>query len=58
MALGSQRADLLPVGNELVSLEVDLRGVLGVSLLQTLCFTTQSVHLNEHTHTQDLTQRW
>lgn len=49
MALSSQCADLLPVSNELVSLEMDLRGVLRVCLLQTLCFTTQSVHLNTHT---------
>lgn len=48
MALSSQGADLLPVGNELVSLEVDLRGILGVSLLQTLRFTAQSVHLKPH----------
>lgn len=48
MALSSQCADLLPVSNELVSLEVDLRGVHGVGLLQALSFTTQSVHLNTH----------
>ena len=47
VALGSQRADLLPVGDELVLLQVDLGGVLRVCLLQALCVSTQSVHLED-----------
>lgn len=46
VALGRQGADLLPVGNQLVLLQVDLGGVLGVRLLQTLHVSAQRVHLS------------
>lgn len=44
-ALSSQSADLLPVGDELVLLQVDLGGILGMRLLQTLHFDTECVDL-------------
>lgn len=47
MALCSQCADLLPVGDELVALQVDLGGVLGVGLLQALSLAAKSVYLRD-----------
>ena len=44
-ALGRQGPDLLPVGDQLVLLQVDLRRVLGVGLLQALRLPAQRVHL-------------
>lgn len=45
MSLRCQGTDLLPVGNELISLQVNLRGILGVCLLQTVRLTAKSVYL-------------
>lgn len=47
VTLGGQRADLLPVGDELVALQVDLGGVLGVGLLQALGLAAKSVYLRD-----------
>lgn len=52
MALGRQGADLLPVGDQLVLLQVDLGGVLGVRLLQTLHVSAQRVHLSRRQRTR------
>lgn len=50
VSLSRQGTDLLPVGNEFVSFQVDLSGVLGVCLLQTVCLTTKSVYLKTGEH--------
>lgn len=47
VALRGQSADLLPVGDEFVLLQVDLGGVVGVCLLQALCISTQCVDLRK-----------
>ena len=57
MALGGQRADLLPVGDELVPLQVDLRGVLGVGLLQALGLAAKSVHLSTERGEEEVRRR-
>ena len=44
-SLGRQGPDLLPVGDQLVLLQVDLGRVLGVGLLQALRLAAQHVHL-------------
>lgn len=46
VALGRQSADLLPVGDQLILLQVDLGGVLGVRLLQTVHVSAQRVDLS------------
>lgn len=50
MSLSCQGTDLFPVGNEFVSFQVDLRGVLGVCLLQTVCLAAKSVYLKTGQH--------
>lgn len=64
VAFGSQGADLLPVGDELVPLLLYLIGVLGVRLLQTLRLHAQGVDLGDerevwghHSKSQRLCQR-
>lgn len=50
VSLSRQGTDLLPVGNEFVSFQVDLRGILGVCLLQTVCLAAKSVYLKKGEH--------
>lgn len=45
MSLGRQSPDLLPVGNELLSLHLDLRGAQRVGLLQAVGLGTQGFDL-------------
>lgn len=45
VAFRSQGANLLPVGNKLIFLQKDLRGVLWVRLLQTFCIAAKCVNL-------------
>lgn len=45
VALSGQSANLFPVGDEFVFLQMDLGGVLWMSLLQALCIATQCVDL-------------
>lgn len=52
VALSGQCVDLLPVGDQLVLLQVDLGGVLGVCLLQALCIAAQFVDLIERMKTR------
>lgn len=47
MALSSKSANLFPVGDEFVLLQMDLGGILRMRLLQALCITTQCVNLIE-----------
>ncbi len=47
MALSSQSANLFPVGDEFVLLQVDLGGILGMCLLQAFSITTESIDLIE-----------
>lgn len=51
VALGGQSADLLPVGDQFFLLQVDLRGVLRVGLLQPLYVGAESVHLSPRERT-------
>lgn len=45
VTLSSQSANLLPVGDEFILLQMDLGGILGIRLLQTLNIATQCVDL-------------
>lgn len=45
VALSGQGANLFPVGDEFVLLQMDLGSILGMCLLQALCITTQCVYL-------------
>lgn len=47
MAFSSQSADLFPVGDEFILLQMDLGGILGMCLLQALSITAQCVDLIE-----------
>lgn len=47
VTLSSQSANLLPVGDEFILLQMDLGGILGIRLLQTLNIATQCVDLIE-----------
>ncbi len=47
MALSSQSANLFPVGDEFILLQVDLGGILGMCLLQAFSITTESIDLIE-----------
>lgn len=45
VSLGCQGADLLPVGDQLLPLHLDLRGAQGVGLLQAVGLGTQRLDL-------------
>lgn len=47
VALSGQGANLFPIGDEFILLQMDLGGILGMCLLQALCITTQWVDLIE-----------
>lgn len=47
MAFSGQSANLFPVSDKFIFLQMDLRGILGMGLLQTLCITSQCVNLIE-----------
>lgn len=53
VALSGQSTNLLPVGDELVFLQMDLGGILGMCLLKALCITTKCVDLIEREETGD-----
>lgn len=53
VALSGQCANLLPVSDKLVFLQMDLGGILGMCLLKALCITTKCVDLIEREKTGD-----
>lgn len=50
MSLRGQGADLLPVGDQLLSLHLDLGGTQRVGLLQAVSLGTQGFDLERHAH--------